>query len=235
MSTGYGLTLNTGSYFGSGYSGTNPYCAKSSYGNRVASSTNLTRVSRDLAQGYSEDIDIMNDCFEEGNVKEALRMYKELFEDAKQTAENYGYDLTDSQIRSSINTAFQNRTGTSLTGQASLNTHSSFVTGLLEGVPVVGWLFAEPNSSADARATIRGKAAPSFGEIAKETAGAAVSSTAAIGALAGLSTVVSASGVTGGILAGAAGLCAAGALPVVGAGLAIGAAVVGVKHLISKV
>lgn len=236
INAGLATGLTTGSYYGSGY---NNY---SSYGNRTASGANIKRISRDLSQGYGQNIDIMYDYFQEGNTNEALKMYKELFDEAQQTAEGYGYELTDSQIRSTINTAFQNRTGSTLTSEASNSGRSSFVTGLLEGIPLAGWLFADPNSSADARATIDGKEAPSFSEKAKEVLGASVTSAVAMLGLSTLANVTCTPLAITGISALAKGSAAIlsfctgglGILPLVGAALAVGGAVVGIKHLVSK-
>ena len=82
--------LNIGSgnfvdgYFGGRYSSNGYSGGYSSYGNasnnRVASSANLNRVSRDLSQGYGQDIDIMSENFDEGNTTQALKLYRELFE-----------------------------------------------------------------------------------------------------------------------------------------------------------
>ena len=64
-------TLNTGSYFGSGYSSVGTYGTS---GNRVASSTNLQRVSRDIAQGYNSDLEVINLYLQQGDTDKALAL-----------------------------------------------------------------------------------------------------------------------------------------------------------------
>ena len=229
---------------GSGYSsitGSNVYAYS---GNKVASSGNLKRVSSDLSSGYSQDIEDISNCFEEGNTAEALRLYKELFENAKHTVEEYDYDLTDAQIRSRINDAYKSATGLSLSDEISANTNSSFWTGFLENLTPLGWILNDGISSADGRAAIRGKSLPGLKDVVSEVAGATVSGALSVAALGALTTItaggtaIAGIGVVGGavgaIAAGAAGVLAGGFLPVVGVGLALGAAVVGIKHLLSK-
>ena len=178
---GYGgLTLNTGSYYGSGYSN------YSSYGNRVASSTNINRVSRDVAQGYSQDMEVIQAYIQRGDVNQALALYDSLFDEVKQTAQGYGYSLTDGQISSILNKAYQNTTGSSFVNTIDDECHSPFVTGLIEGIPIVG-LFSNGNSDAEALAKATGtkvrdvdKFAEGFGAILTNAA-----SYAAIGAVIG--------------------------------------------------
>ena len=246
-------------YFGDRYSSSAYSGGYSSYGNtkntRVASSANLNRVSKDLSEGYGSDIDVMSDNFNEGNTTQALKLYQELFENAKDTAMDYGYELTDSQIRSSIDKAFQNRTGMKLTDEISAHGTSSFITGLLEGIPILGWFGANANSKAEARATVQGRQVGGL-ETAKEVAGATVSTSAGIlglGLAAGsipASGVYSAFGIKGiatlcANLLAKSGIAAAGAtvstaavtsaLPIiaVGAGIAL-AVVLGKQYLANK-
>ncbi len=186
---GYGLSLNTGTYFGGGYSNTNTG-ATSAYNNRVASSTNLNRVSRDIAQGYNQDMQIIALYMQQGNVQQALTLYDSLFDSIKDTADGYGYELSDGQITSILNQAYANATGSSFVSSINKETHSPFITGLIEGIPVVGW-FLNGSSDAEAISKVAGtktrfidKAAEVAGGLVTGIAGGAAAG-AAIGAIGG--------------------------------------------------
>ncbi len=129
--------LNTGSYYGSGYSSVGGYSAT---GNRVASSMNLQRVARDIAQGYNADIEVIALYLQQGDTSKALSLYESLIDDVKESTDGYGYQLSDGQITSILNQAYANATGQSFTTSAVDGAHSPFVTGLLEGIPVIGLL-----------------------------------------------------------------------------------------------
>ena len=183
---GYGLTLNTGTYFGGGYTGATQRTGASAYNNRVASSTNLNRISRDLAQGYMQNMSIIDLYLKQGNINQALASYDSLLENVKQTANAYGYQLTDAQISSALDEAYQKATGNSFTYTIADNTKSPFLTGLIEGIPVVG-LFANGNSNAEALAKLDGTEVREVDKIS-EGIGAVLSNAgayAAIGALGG--------------------------------------------------
>ncbi|MBR2069171.1 MAG: hypothetical protein IJ877_05350 [Candidatus Gastranaerophilales bacterium] len=177
MGNTFDFGLNTGSYYGSGYSG---YTGYSSYNNRVASSTNLNRVSRDIAQGYNQNMQVIDLYLKQGNINQAMAAYDSLFDNVKTTANGYGYELTDGQISSILNQAYQNATGNSFVNAVNEETHSPFVTGLIEGVPVVGWLFGQSHSNAEALAKTTGTKASTRDKLA-EYAGAAIPGAAALG------------------------------------------------------
>lgn len=143
-------TLNTGSYFGSGYSSVGTYGSGS---NRVASSVNYQRISRDVAQGYNSDIEVINLYLQRGDTDKALALYNSLITDIKSNVENYGYAIEEEQIPSILNQAYANATGQSFTNSAVEDAHSPFVTGFLEGIPVIG-LFNKGNSDAEVLAKV---------------------------------------------------------------------------------
>ena len=252
MSSNYGfgsITLNTGSLSGNGYQSI--YSSRGdgvASGSRVPSTMNINIVTRDLANLYGADIDKMNDYFNEGDIDQALQLYQELFEDAQLAADKYGYELSELEKQNVVSSAFEKRTNIRLNEQINNQAKSSFMTGLIEGIPLAGWLFANANSKDDARAATSGRDASPL-KTAEEIAGASVSSAAGIIGL-GLAkgAIVSAPGVVGtifgatGIKALAAGSAkivgavagSCGILPVVGAAVAIGAAVVIGKQLLSK-
>ena len=183
MSLFGGLALNTGSYYGSGYTAVGgSYSGRT----RVASSTNLNRVSRDIASGYSSDFEIINTYFKQGKTDKALAMYDSLFDDIKSSTSCYGYTLTDSQVESILNNAYANSTGSTLTTTIQKETSSPFWTGFVEGIPILG-LFANGTSDAEATAKLAGQNTDAKDKIA-EGFGAVLSnagSYAAIGAAVG--------------------------------------------------
>ena len=148
MSLYGGLNLNAGSYYGSGYG--------SYSGKRVASSTNIGRVAKDIASGYSSDFEIINTYFKQGKTDKALALYDSLFDDVQSSTTNYGYTLTDSQVESILNSAYQNATGSTLLTTVDKTTSSAFATGLAEGIPLIG-LFVNGTSRAEATAKLAGQ------------------------------------------------------------------------------
>ena len=215
---------------------------------RVASNANLNRISTDNSAKYGDTMSDMQYYFETGRSDQALKLYQELFESAKSESQRYGYELDDDAIRSNIDEAYKKYTGTTLNNEVNKICKNPFETGLMEGIPIYGWFFANSTSDEEAKAMKNNKSITPISQVG-EVAGAAVSSAAGIvglglanGAIAGTSGVVgTALGVTGikALTAGAAkilGLAAGGLgiLPVVGIALAIGAAVVAAKHFTSK-
>ena len=194
-------TLNTGSYFGSGYSSVGTYGTS---GNRVASSTNLQRVSRDIAQGYNSDLEVINLYLQQGDTDKALALYESLIDDVKLTADDYGYVLSDGQISSILNQSYANTTGQSFTSSAVDSAHSPFVTGLMEGIPIIG-LMARGNSDAETLSKVTGTETRVVDKIS-EYAGS-IASSAAVGAAIGtfVPIPVISTGV-GAIIGGAVGL-----------------------------
>ena len=166
----YSSSGSSGSY---GYSGTN----------HVASSANLNRVSRDIAQGYNQNMQIIDLYMQQGNVNQALKMYDSLFDSVKGTAEGYGYNLSDGQITSILNQAYANATGNSFVASVDKETHSPFLTGLLEGIPIVG-LFVNGKSNAEALSKVAGTKTRFADKLAEwaGTLAAPIAAGAAIGA-----------------------------------------------------
>ena len=173
--------------------------------NRVASSANLSRISRDIAQGYNQDIEVINLYLQQGNVDEALALYQDLFDNAKGTAESYGYELSSSQVSSIINQAYTNQTGNTFMQSIEGNTSNPFVTGLRNGIPIIGWFFTQHDSNADALAKVTGTQTPS-----RATATECI----------------------GGTLSGAAAGAGIGTLICPGAGTAVGAIIGGIAGIL---
>ncbi len=166
-------TLNTGSY----NDGVTTVSGGSSSRVRNASSTNLNRVSRDLSAGYSQQMQLVQQYLANGDISQAMAIYEQMAADAKTTAQNYGYKLTDSQISSIIDSAYGKQTGETFTGAVSSSGKGSFLTGLLQGIPLVG-LFANSYSNAEALAEVSGNEA-NWKEKAKEYGGSILSGAAA--------------------------------------------------------
>jgi len=199
------LNINSGTYFGNGYT---PSTSGYGYSNRVASGTNINRISRDLMSGYSQDLEILDEYLNDGDFANAMLQYEYMFEDVRETAENYGYDLTDSQIRSALSDAYRKTTGNSLTAQANKNTSSPFVQGFKEGVPIFGWFGAEAYSTPEANAKITGKKVRGVDKVAEGT-GAALSS-AAVGAAIGTAICPGLGSLIGAGIGAVAGISAVG-------------------------
>lgn len=190
--------LNTGSYWGNG---TTSVGSTGRYGSRVASSTQINRISRDITSGYSNDLSIVNKYLEKGETDKAIDLYQDIISDAKTTALNYGYSLTDSQIESILNNAYSGVTGTSMTSAVTENTSSSFMTGFKEGLPLVGLLF-NGTSEDEALAEMSGESV-SVKDKVKEYGGA-IASGAACGAAIGSFVPVLGTGI-GAAIGGAVG------------------------------
>ena len=175
--------LNTGNYFGNGYNYSTSATNSNAANSKVASSVNLNRVARDIAQGYNQDIEVVNLYLQQGNLTQALLQYDELIESAKATANEYGYSLTDNQVTSIVNQAYYNTTGSTFVNTVDSETHSPFVTGLIEGIPVLGWFFGQSYSDAEAIAKVSGTKVRGVDKIAEATG--AIASGAAAGAAIG--------------------------------------------------
>ena len=171
------FNLNTGTYWGDGttkaVAGYNGGC-----GNRNASSTQLNRISRDIATGYSSDLSIVSAYLQKGETDKAIDLYQDIIMDAKATAMDYGYSLTDSQIESILNNAYGNLTGVSMNQDVSDNTSGSFMTGLKQGIPLLG-LLSNGTSSDEALAEMSGGKASVKDKVVEY--GGAMASGAAIG------------------------------------------------------
>ena len=231
-----GLNVNTGYRFGNGYvSSTGSTAASSSsYTTRNASNINLTRIAQDVAQGYNQDLEVINLYLQQGSISKAITAYDRLIDNVKLTANNYGYNLTDSQITSIANQAFFNATGMTFINSISDSTGTSFEHGLAEGIPFIGSLFTQPYTDAEAIAKITGTEVEA-GDVALECAGAALPR-AAIGAVAGavaVSTAASGSALAGlkiGAIAGGPAGAIAGAI----VGTLIGVGAVLIKNAFQK-
>ena len=203
-----------GTTFGNRLYGGYSYCG--TYGNyneyQAPSSLVFDTIANNIATQYSSSIDTVRIYMEQGNIDEALSQYNEIFDDAKQTAEQYGYTFNDRQISSIVEKAYTRETGTTLTGSIEKNTSNPFVTGLKNGVPVIGWFFGQSNSDADALAKLSGTNAPAKATAAECVGGilSGAASGAAIGAGLGLcggplAPLTSTAGAIGGAIIGAIG------------------------------
>ena len=145
----------------------------------------------------------MNIYIKKGEIDKALKLYDEVLEDARETASAYGYELSDGQISSSLTSSYQNITGLSLKDSINKNTSGSFVQGLKEGVPIIGWFFAKDTTQDEALAKLSGNTT-SFKDKAKEVIGGTISG-AATGAAVGLLPFGPLGVVSGAIIGGVSG------------------------------
>ena len=193
-----GLSLNTGSYFGNGY--TSGYSSSYS-GNRVASSSNLNRISKDIASGYSQDLELIQEYIQQGNIDQAFSLYDDLLDDIKSTTSNYSYFLTDSNVETILNNAYVNATGSTLLDAVDKSSASPFLSGLSQGIPIIGW-FVNGDTKAEATSKLAGTNVNWKDKVA-EYAGAAASG-AATGAIIGNFIPIPCIGAGIGALVGAA-------------------------------
>ncbi|MBR1617792.1 hypothetical protein IJ670_06535 [bacterium] len=224
-----GMTVDAGTYWDLGTSsGTAARNINATSG--VAYSSRLRSMSSDLAEGYNLDLETISSDMDNDFVA-AMRNYNSAYEDMKNSSESYSYNLNDAQVYSRMATAYARANGGETVAQAiSKNTKGSFVTGLLEGIPLVGWLFANPYSKAEATEVVTGRKASVMDKV-KEGLGAATSTAATLGVLGAASGLVSSVPVIGGIAAAVAGSTL---LPVLGIAAVVGAAVVCGKQLLAN-
>jgi len=168
------MELNLGSVLG----GSSSYGYSGSTGTmRTARRAQINSISRDIAEGYSADIDVINKYLQMGKVSKAASKYDNLLDEVRQTANTYGYQLSDSQIESILSKAYGTNFGTSLTNAAMEDCRSPFVTGLLQGIPIVGF-FCESYSDAEVLAKTTGGQTSMMDKV-KEGVGAALAGVAA--------------------------------------------------------
>ena len=174
------LNIGTGDYYGNGAygSGTSSSGTYSSR-TRAASSVNFTTMSRNIASGYSSDMEMIQKYMEQGKTDKAIEKYENLFDDIKATTSNYRYELTDGEIESILKSAYQMNTGTSLVNSIEENTSGSFWTGVKESIPIFGF-FANGTSEDEALAklsndevSIKDKALEATGALVGTIAGVA--------------------------------------------------------------
>ena len=125
---------------------------------------------RDVAQGYSSDLGIIEYYLRTGDIDSAMKLKESVFGDISNTlAEEYNFHVSDAQIQSMLDQAYSSINSESLLETVEQNTNGSFITGLKESVPILG-LLANGNSRAETVAKLSGTEA-SFKEKAKEGAG----------------------------------------------------------------
>lgn len=157
----YGLNISGGNYYGSGSTSSGTYGRT-----RSASSANFTSMSRNIASGYSSDMEIIQKYLEDGKTDKAIEMYESLFDDVKETTSNYNYELTDSEIKSILKNAYQSSTGYSILDSVEDNTSNSFWTGFKQSIPIFG-LFCNDTSEAEAIAKLSGQEVSTKDKVAK--------------------------------------------------------------------
>ena len=207
--------INTGTFYGQGLvSGTGSVGAfGSATGGRVVSSANINTMSRNTAAGYEQQMQIIEKYLKNGEVDKAIKKYESLLDDAQESNSYSNYTINESQAASILNKAYAQATGSSFMDDLDKKTASPVLSGLAQGIPVVGLLFANDTTKAEAFAKLDGDKV-SFKDKAKEYLGAATSGAAA-GAAIGTAT----------------GAWTLGAATVVGAGIG---AIVGVGQAILK-
>ncbi|MBQ4646542.1 MAG: hypothetical protein IJB79_04255 [Candidatus Gastranaerophilales bacterium] len=174
---GYGLNIGTGTFYGDGGYGSS-LSGSTGLGQhrRATSSSNFRTMSRNIAAGYSSDMEIIQKYLEDGKTDKAIEKYESLFNDIKATTGNYNYQLTDAEIQSILKSSYEATTGASVIDSVEENTCGSFMTGFKQSIPILG-LFCNDTSEAEAIAKLTGDEV-SFKDKALEFLGMAVGTVA---------------------------------------------------------
>ncbi len=190
--------------------------------NRVNSTTatkaKITQTVKDLAQSHSKDLSIVKYYFQEGEITTALELQDKIYDDISDVLKSeYNFNVTDQEIESMLDQAYSTVNGESAQKTIEDNTSSSFMTGFMEGIPLIGNLLTNGVSKSEAMAELSGTDAPER-EKTRETIGAAVGGTvsgAGVGAAIGTAVFI----------AGSAGKGAAAGAAVGPIGIVIGAGI----------
>ena len=205
MGTFSGVYADTGySSRYSDYSSSRGYGSSSARTNpTTATRSKINQTVKDIAQGYSSDLATVEYYLQTGDIDSAIALKESVYEDISKTmSTEYNFNVTDKQVESILDQAYSSVNSQSTLQTIEENTDNSFVTGLKEGIPVIGWFFTNNNSKAEAVAKLTGTEVPPK-EKAAEVLGATASG-AAIGAAIGTAVPVVGTAV-GAIVGGAAG------------------------------
>ena len=164
-----------GSYYGGGVSAT----TGSGYGgyNQLITSTRVNSMSRNTGAGYAQQMEIIEKYIKAGEIDKALNKYQGLFDEIKSSNTYGNVTINDSQVATIMSNAYAAATGTDLTDALDKKTASPFMSGLLQGIPLIG-LFCEDTTEAEAYAKLDNDKV-SVKDKAKEYLGAAASGAAA--------------------------------------------------------
>ncbi len=150
----------------------------------VMSTYNTQRVTQNFAATHSSDIRNVEKYLETGKIPEAMQIYQELLNEAQEQFGAYSYSEDglsyDSIVDDAI--AMKSQSGLRFSDMMTENKHSSVVTGLLQGIPVVGLMF-DSFSNAEALAKTTGIKVRATDQLLELFGG--VASGAATGAAAG--------------------------------------------------
>ena len=183
-----GLSLNLGSYYGGGMTTS----TGSGYGgyNQIITSARVNSMSRNTGAGYGQQMEIIEKYIKAGEIDKALNKYQSLFDEIKSSNTYGNVTINDSQVATIMANAYATATGTDLTDALDKKTASPFMSGLLQGIPLVG-LFCEDTTEAEAYAKLDNDKTSAKDKV-KEYFGAAASGAAAgagIGAVLGMGAV----------------------------------------------
>ena len=174
----YGLCVPTGTYFGDGYTSLGSGSSYSGSGyNKVVTSANINSMSRNTGAGYDFAMTEVGKYIKNGEIEKALSKYQELFDEIK-ASNSYGNKTIDNyQVQTIMSNAFISATGCDITDAVDSKTAKPIVSGLLQGIPIIG-LFVEDTTRAEAYAALDNENV-SFKDKAKEYGGAMASGAAA--------------------------------------------------------
>ncbi len=154
---------------------------------KVMSTYNTERVTKNFAATHSSDISNIEKYLQAGKIPEAMEIYEELLTEAQEQFGAYSYSDEGLSYESIVDDAFALKSNTNLrfSDLITEDKHKPVVTGLLQGIPLVG-LFFDSYSDAEALAKVSGIETRFTDKLAELFGGAA--SGAAAGAAYGLFT-----------------------------------------------
>lgn len=175
----YDAGLNPGSYWGFSGGTTTGNVANGTGYQRQVTSSNVRMMSTNTTAGYAQQMQIVDRYIQAGEIDKALEKYNELFDNIK-TSNSYGnYQIDDYQVATIMANSYAGATGNDIISALDKKTTSPFISGIMQGIPVIGWFFAEDTTSAEAYAKLDNDKVSKMDK-AKEYAGA-IASGAAIG------------------------------------------------------
>ncbi len=143
---GYGGVYGTGAY--SMYSDSYVDNAKDSIANGYevsATSNSYANKASVSSSSFAQQCQAIEYMLQKGRTDDAMAAYKDLYEDMASNSYYQGY--TENEIKTLLQDAYLNATGTTIVNDISLNANSSFEAGMESAVPVIGLL--QNNNSAD--------------------------------------------------------------------------------------
>ena len=187
---GYGTAYSTGAY--SLYSDAYVDNAKDSIANGYeVSATSNSYANKESASSssFAQQCQAIEYMLQRGRTDDAMAAYQDLYDDMASNSYYQGY--TENEIKTLLQDAYLNATGTTIVNDISANSNSSFEAGMESAVPIIG-LLQNTNSADDFIAEATNTPVSGWSQV-KAAAG--------VGTTSALSAAVAAAGV--GVVSGA--------------------------------